>query len=141
MPTPPILIPCLRYTNAPGAIDFLCNAFGFERQAVFVDEADPAVVHHAQLTLGESMVMLGSARPDETQARHRWRTPGEAGGVTMCVYAIVADLEAHYARARAAGAEIVTELQDNVGYPGRSYSARDPEGNDWSFGTYNPWAM
>lgn len=133
------LIPCLRYENAPAAIDFLCRAFGFEKHAVHADPHDPHIIRHAQLVLGESMVMLGSARPDETQERYRWRTPGEAGGITMCVYAVIDDPDAHHRRAKAAGAEIVTEPHDNPGYPGRSYNARDPEGNDWDFGTYDPW--
>ena len=136
----PTLIPCLRYKDAPAAIDFLCRAFGFERRAVYRDDNNPAIIHHAQLVLNGSMVMLSSALPGAAQDRYRWKTPAEAGGITMCVCAIIDDPEAHYARAKAAGAEIVTEPHDNQGYPGRSYNARDPEGNDWDFGTYNPWA-
>jgi uncharacterized glyoxalase superfamily protein PhnB len=85
------------------------------------------------------MVMLGSAVPGETTEKYRWRTAREAGGVTICVYAVVEDPDAHFLRAKAEGAEIVTETHDNVGYSGRSYSARDPEGNVWDFGSYNPW--
>lgn len=139
MPRLPLLIPCLRYADAPSAITFLCEAFGFERHAVYTDNSNPAVVLHAQLNLGDNMVMLGSAIAGEASERYRWRTPAEAGGITMCVCAVVDDIEAHYARAIAADADIVTPLHDNVGYPGRSYSARDPEGNVWDFGTYNPW--
>lgn len=137
------LIPCLRYADALTAIDFLCRAFGFERHAVYTDPDDPAIVHHAQLTLGaRAMVMLGSARADDSGRRFRWKTPAEAGGITLCVCAVLpkdTDIDAHCARARAAGAEIVLEPHDNIGYPGRSYNARDPEGNDWDFGTYDPW--
>ena len=135
-----VLIPCLRYKDAPAAIDFLCNAFGFERHAVYADDADPAVIHHAQLILDNSMVMLGSDRPGEVKNRYRWMTPAEAGGITMCVCAYVEDPDTHCATARAAGADIVTEPHDNSGYPGRSYDARDPEGNVWNFGSYDPWA-
>jgi uncharacterized glyoxalase superfamily protein PhnB len=134
------IIPGLRCQDAPAAIEFLCTAFGFERQAVYADENDPSIVHHAQLTLGGDMVMLGSARPGPAQDLYRWKTPAEAGGVTVCIYVVVADPDAHHARAKAAGAEIVTEPHDNEGYPGRSYNARDPEGNDWDFGSYDPWA-
>src|SRR6267154_5987206 len=63
------LIPCLRYKNAPAAIDFLCRAFGFEKHAVHADPKDPTIVHHAQLVLGDAMVMLGSAVPGEMQER------------------------------------------------------------------------
>ena len=134
------LIPCLQYEDALTAIDFLCRAFGFEKHAVYTDPENPMIVHHAELLLGNAMVMLSSSRPGEAKDRYRWRTPAEAGGITMCVCAVVDDADAHYARAKAAGAEIVNELHDNQGYPGRSYNARDPEGNDWDFGTYNPWA-
>jgi uncharacterized glyoxalase superfamily protein PhnB len=65
--------------------------------------------------------------------------PCDAGGVTMSTYAIVDDVDAHYARAKAAGAVITREpvTQD---YGGRDYTAKDPEGNVWTFGTYDPWA-
>jgi uncharacterized glyoxalase superfamily protein PhnB len=134
------LIPCLRYRDAPAAINFLCDAFGFTRHAVYADDADPSIVHHAQLVFGNSMVMLGSARPGEMQALYGWKTPAEAGGITMCVCAWVADPDAHCAQAKAAGAEIVRGPYANDGYPGRAYDARDPEGNVWNFGSYDPWA-
>jgi uncharacterized glyoxalase superfamily protein PhnB len=134
------LIPCLRYADAPAAIEFLCTAFGFTRHAVYADDADPSLIHHAQLQLGDSLVMLSSARPGPATDLYRWKTPAEAGGVTGCVCCVIDDPDAHFARAKAAGADIVTEPHDNEGYPGRSYNVRDPEGNDWDFGTYDPWA-
>ena len=136
------LIPCLVYHDAPAAIDFLCRAFGFEKQVVYADPADPQIIHHAQLLLGQAMLMLNSAKDDPTQDSLRLRTPKQAGGVTACLAATLAEseLDAHYQRAKAAGAEIVRELHANQGYPGRSYNARDPEGYDWDFGTYDPWA-
>ena len=134
------LIPCLRYNNAPAAIEFLCAAFGFERHAVYADEANPSLIHHAQLRLGGSMVMLSSAIAGPAAERYRWRTPAEAGGITACICCVIGDPDTHFERARAAGADIVTEPHANEGYPGRSYNARDPEGNDWDFGTYDPWA-
>jgi uncharacterized glyoxalase superfamily protein PhnB len=130
------LIPCLRYADAPAAIDFLCRAFGFVRHAVYADATDPKTIHHAQLTLNGAMIMLSSARPGE----QAWRTPTQANGITMCIYGVIEDLDAHAAVARAAGAHIETEPQDNQGYPGRGYSARDPEANLWSFGSYDPFS-
>ena len=135
------ITPALRYADAPAAIDFLCTAFGLDRHAVFADDKDPTLIHHAQLRLGDSLVMLSSARPGEATDLYRWKTPAEAGGVTACIACVIADPDAHFARAKAAGADIVTEPHDNQGYPGRSYNARDPEGNDWDFGTYDPWAQ
>ena len=134
------LIPCLRYADAPAAIAFLCDAFGFSRQAVHADATDPAIIHHAQLLLDGNMIMLGSARPSETQALYGWKTPAEAGGVTMCICAVIDDPDAHHARAVRAGADIIRPPYDNGGYPGRAYDARDPEGNVWNFGSYDPFA-
>lgn len=134
------LFPCLRYEDAPAAIDFLCEAFGFTRHAVYADAQDPGIIHHAQLTLGPSMIMLSSARPGEYVQLYGWKTVKEAGGITMCMAGYVPDPDAHHDRAKAAGAEILTAPHDNPGYPGRSYDARDPEGNVWNFGSYDPWA-
>ncbi|WP_070155992.1 VOC family protein [Sphingobium phenoxybenzoativorans] len=133
------VIPCLRYADAPAAIDFLCAAFGFERHAIYTDEADPSVVHHAQLTLGDGMIMLGSDRPGGVKDLYGWKTPAEAGGITQCVCCYVADVDAHAATAKAAGARIIRGPYDNDGYPGRGYDALDTEGNVWNFGSYDAW--
>lgn len=135
------IIPGFRYRDAPAAIDFLCRAFGFARHAVHANEKDPAIIDHAQLVLDGAMIMLGSARDDdERQGRYRWLLPDGAGGVTGSLYVVVADPDAHAEQARREGAEIVDEPKDNEGYPGRGYSARDPEGYLWHFGSYDPWA-
>ena len=134
------LIPCLRYKDAPAAIEFLCAAFGFERHAVYVEEADPKIVCHAQLVLDGNMIMLGSDRPGDTKDLFKWKTPEEAGGITMCVCAVIDDPDTHAARARAAGARIIKEPYDNQGYPGRAYDVWDNEGNVWNFGSYDPFA-
>ncbi len=55
------------------------------------------------------------------------------------ICAIVTDPDAHYARAKAAGADIVSPPHDNEGYPGRSYDARDTEGHSWHFTSFDPW--
>lgn len=133
------LIPCLRYADAPAAIDFLCRAFGFERQAVYTDEGDPSIVHHAQLLLHGQMIMLGSDRPGGVTELYRWKTPEQAGCITQCICAVIDDPDAHCARARAAGAEILTEPADNQGYPGRAYNVRDCGGHVWNFGSYDPF--
>src|SRR4029077_378114 len=54
------VIPALQYQDAPAAIAFLCKAFGFEKMAVY--EGEGGTIEHAQLTLGNGMVMLGSAK-------------------------------------------------------------------------------
>ena len=77
-----------------------------------------------------------SSREDEFG---RWqRPPADLQGTTQSAYIIVADADAHFARAKAAGAQIVLPIKDEV-YGGRVYSCRDPEGHLWNFGTYDPW--
>jgi uncharacterized glyoxalase superfamily protein PhnB len=140
MMTRKALIPCLRYADAPAAIDFLCDAFGFVRHAVYADDQDPSLIHHAQLSHGDTMVMLGSARPGPFVELYGWRSIEEAGGITMSICMTVDDPDAHCARAKAAGAEIIAGPYDNQGYPGRAYDARDPGGYVWNVTSYDPWA-
>lgn len=139
MPVRPAIIPVLRYADAPAAIDFLCAAFGFEKHAVHADPHDPAVIAHAQLTRSGQMVMLSSAEASEFSELAKFRTPAEAGGVTQTIYVVVDDVDAHAATAKAAGAAIFSEPEDQS-YGGRVYSARDTGGNVWSFGSYDPFA-
>jgi uncharacterized glyoxalase superfamily protein PhnB len=129
------VIPALQYKDAKAAIDFLCTAFGFEKKAVHEDK--DGSVAHAELTHGNGMVMLGSVK--ETEYGRLLRRPRDAGGVTMSVYVIVDHVDAHFARAKAAGAEIVQEPVTHD-YGGRDYTCKDPEGHVWSFGTYDPMA-
>jgi uncharacterized glyoxalase superfamily protein PhnB len=129
------IVPCLRYRDAPAAIAWLCEAFGFERQLVVPGEN--GTIAHAQLAFGNGMIMLGSA-VDSDYGR-LIRQPDETGGRgTQSIYVIVDDADAHYARAKAANAEIVIDIKDED-YGGRGYSCRDPEGHLWNFGTYDPW--
>ncbi len=129
------IIPSLRYRDALAAIEWLCRAFGFEKHAVY---ADGSTVHHAQLTFGKGMIMLGSVE-NASEFSKRMVQPDETGGrETQCACVIVADADAHYARAKAAGAVIIDELATKD-YGGRGYGCRDPEGHMWWFGTYDPW--
>ena len=128
-----VIIPAMRYRNAPAAIDWLCRAFGFAQHLVV--SGPDGTIAHAQLTFGNGMIMLGSARDDEFG--RLMAVPPRRGPVTQSPYVIVADADAHYARAKAAGAEIVRDLAD-TDYGSREYSVRDLEGHLWSFGTYLP---
>jgi uncharacterized glyoxalase superfamily protein PhnB len=120
-----MIIPTIRYQDAKGAIDFLERAFGLERREVM--ENEDGTVGHAELTFGRGMVMIGSRKDGD-----RFET-GRA-----VLYAIVDDPDAHHDRAKAAGATIVMQLTDQP-YGSREYAAEDPEGNVWSFGTYDPF--
>ena len=122
----PNIFPALKYQDANQAIDFLTRAFGFEKRAVHAGDGDK--VAHAELRLGAGTVMLGS---DASNPENPW------DAVRIGVYVQVDDVDAHHARAKAAGAEIVRPLAD-TDYGAREYSVYDSEGNLWSFGTYHP---
>lgn len=125
----PNIFPALRYKDAPAAIEWLNKAFGFEKK--FVVPGDVDTVAHAELRLGAGLIMMGSeGKPD---AKNPWAT-AEYG-----TYVVVTDVEAHYARAKAAGAKIERPLAD-TDYGAREYSVRDCDGHLWSFGTYDPYA-
>ena len=128
------IIPAVRYRYAAAAIDWLCATFGFERKMVV--PADGGRVAHAELTLGNGMVMLGDA---EIEYGRLVAAPSYGEPVTQGIYVVVEDADAHYARAKAAGAEIVLDIKTQD-YGGRDYTARDLEGHVWTFGTYDPWA-
>jgi uncharacterized glyoxalase superfamily protein PhnB len=122
----------LTYEDARGAVDWLEQAFGFERSSVH--EGPDGKLAHAELRFGDGMIMLGSAGPNGFGLK----TPKELGAVNQGVYVIVDDgIDAHHERALRAGAEIVREPNDTE-YDSREYMARDLEGNLWSFGTYRP---
>lgn len=129
------VVPVLRYRNVEEAVSWLSRAFGFE-ESRFVKDAE-GKARYAQLAWGGSMIMLcplGGSAFDACMAQ-----PSETGGCeTQIAYVYVDDVEAHKARATAAGAEIVLDMIGGDGR-GQGYSCRDIEGHIWSFGTYDPW--
>ena len=130
------IMPALRYRDARAAIDWLCNVLGCTRRAVY--DGPDNTIGHAELTLNGGMIMLGSHKDDDYG--RGFKSPGELGGVeTRSAYVVVADADAVYARAQAAGAPVVRPLQ-NTAYGSREFTIKDPEGHSWSVGTYDPWA-
>jgi uncharacterized glyoxalase superfamily protein PhnB len=125
----PNIFPALHYRDPDAALEWLKRAFGFEEKAVY--RGDDGAIHHADLRLGDGLVMFGGIPADGASP------DGAQPAVT--IYAVVSDPDGHYERARAAGAEIVRELVDQP-YGSREYSAHDLERNVWSFGTYDPYA-
>jgi uncharacterized glyoxalase superfamily protein PhnB len=127
------IVPTLRYRDVAAAIAWLSAAFGFATRAV-VGAADGSI-RYAELTFGDGMIMLG---PVEDSPVGRLMTqPEQAGGAeTQICYIVVDDPTAHRAKAVAAGAQIVLEIDEECS--GRGYSCRDPEGHIWYFGTYAP---
>lgn len=125
-PDPPQrIVPMLTYADAPAAIDFLCRAFGFEERSRL--EMPDGKIGHAEVGYAGNAVMLASeyegmnlASPRHLPARH---------GQTYCY---VDDVDAHFARARDAGATVIAEPEDQP-YGVRSYRVVDPEGHRWIF--------
>jgi uncharacterized glyoxalase superfamily protein PhnB len=119
--------PVLVYDDAHAAMDFLEKAFGCERLRVY--EGKNGGVAHAELRFGDEVLGLsstGEGNPLFNQVVGRG-----------AVYVVTDEPDALHQRASEAGAEIVLPLKDED-YGSRGFTARDPEGNLWSFGTYQP---
>ena len=119
------IVPMLPYADAPAAIAFLCRAFGFEER--FRMDMPDGTIGHAELALGDDVVMLASV----------WReggltSPLELHALHAQIWCRVDDVDAHFARARAAGATLVGAPEDQA-HGGRSYRALDLEGHRWIF--------
>ncbi|MEU1305567.1 VOC family protein [Streptomyces shenzhenensis] len=125
----PSIYPTLLYADAKAAIEQLTEAFGFTELSVY--EGEDGSVVHAELVQGNGAVMLGSKGRGGVFDT-LMRDAGPAG-----VYIVVDDVDAHHQRAVDHGAEILMPPTDQD-YGSRDYTARDAEGNIWSFGTYAP---
>jgi uncharacterized glyoxalase superfamily protein PhnB len=128
----PNIFAALRYRDAQAALDWLKQAFGFQEKAVH--RGEDGGIQHAELRLGDGLIMFGQYDDGGWMGGE----PPNALASTVSIYAVVADPDAHHDRAKAAGAQIVRDLADQP-YGSREYSARDLEGNLWSFGTYDPY--
>jgi uncharacterized glyoxalase superfamily protein PhnB len=122
-----VIWPTLTYRDAPTAIRFLVDAFGFEEAAVHPGETEGTVSHAELRWPGGGGVMLGTTRLDSTIAD---LPPG-----TGSIYVVTDEPDALHERAMAAGATEVQGLRDED-YGSRSFIVRDPEGVFWCFGTY-----
>ena len=126
-----MLLPQIRYRDPAAAIEWLCEALGFEEHFIASGENDS--ISYAQLTFGDSAILVSPVR--DTVFDKLTKQPDEIGGAeTQSCYFVVNDVEAHYGKAKAAGAEIVLEIDKHE--HGRGYSCRDPEGHLWTFGTF-----
>jgi uncharacterized glyoxalase superfamily protein PhnB len=126
----------VRYNDAKAAIAWLKSVLDFEEQEVYAGDGD--TIAHAQLQLAGNLIMLGSAKDDPFHTN-----PKKLGVVTGGIYIALdgaAEVDAKYARAKAAGAEVIRKLEDTE-YGSREFGVRDPEGHTWSFGTYRPQAQ
>ncbi|WP_298429692.1 VOC family protein [uncultured Jannaschia sp.] len=118
----PAIVPYLSYVDAKAAMTFLADAFGLEN--VQAHDGPDGRVMHAEMRHGNGVIMLGTvdAAPDHG-------SPG--------LYLVVEDVDAHHARAVAAGAGVVYGPEDTE-FGTRRWRGTDPEGHEWSFGTYAP---
>lgn len=116
------VFPTLRFNDAKASIGWLERVLGAEPLAVHED--GEGLVAHAEIRIGESTVMAGDQRSGSTA------TPP---GVSV-IYVVVADADAAYERARAAGADVTEPVDQDYG--SRDLTVTDLDGNRWALGTY-----
>ncbi len=116
------ITPYLLYEDAGTALDFLSRAFGFEETRR--NTSPGGQVSHAEMRFGGSEIHLGQPSLPSSPRRY--------GGTPVLLYVYVNDVDAHCAQARATGAEILDEPEDQD-YGERRYHCRDPEGHSWYF--------
>jgi uncharacterized glyoxalase superfamily protein PhnB len=131
------VIPMLAYEDGAAAIDWLVEAFGFEERERWADDAGTIV--HAELAAGSGTIMLATPTPDYVSPRRMREIAAEARKMAEVPYVIdgvlveVDDVDAHFARAREAGATILSEPEDVPDVGVRHYRVEDPEGHRWMF--------
>jgi len=116
--------PYLLYSSCEDALDFLSRAFGFKENLRYTRAE--GYVNHAEMSVGDGEIFLGNPGP-------QYRNPKQLGQETVGIYVELGeDVDAHYERAKAGGAEILEQPADQP-YGHRRYTARDPEGHQWYF--------
>lgn len=131
------VIPSVLFRDANAGVQWLKDTFGFTEHAVYRNAT--GAVEHAELLLGNGMLMVGTAGLN-TQSAAWMALPAECGGKnTGVTYLIVKDCTPVWQQALNAGAEIMLPLRV-MDYGGQAFTIRDPEGHVWSVGEYDPWA-
>lgn len=120
------IAPIIYYDDPIAAIDWLCEAFGFETRIKFV--SPDGTLQHSELVFGESFVMVGDAANADLQTSPK----SNDGSVTQAVHIYVDDVDVHREMAKKAGAIIHLEPDDRR-YGNRVYMAEDCEGHRWWF--------
>jgi uncharacterized glyoxalase superfamily protein PhnB len=129
--TPPNVAPYLFYDDVDRAARFLEEAFGFKR--IFESPAPEGGLAHAQLAHGAGKVMLGqTTAASGGKGLHPVKNPRSLDALHAGVYVYLDDVDAHCARARSAGANVLLEPADQP-WGDRMYCAVDPEGQFWMF--------
>jgi uncharacterized glyoxalase superfamily protein PhnB len=131
----PAVIPMLSYEDGVAALVWLAKAFGFHESARWIGEHGE--LSHGEMEAGDGVIMLATPTPDYISPKRLREICEPARKWAAVPYVIdgvlvyVKDLDAHFERARAAGATILSEIQDDP--PGRRYRAEDLEGHRWFF--------
>ena len=120
------VVPRLAYNDPTAAVAFLDRAFGFAEDRAARLEHPEGSVYLTQIVVAGVSVMIGTA------GGHGLASPATAGTTTQALIVYVDDLDGHCRRARAAGAEVVSEPADQF-WGERRYEAKDLEGHLWSF--------
>ncbi len=121
----PRIAPIVFYNDVAAALDWLAKAFGLEKRQAL--SAPDGSIMHAEMQLGDGVIMMGP--PSDERAT---RSPRDGAGVTQSLYVYVDDVDAHFERAKASGAEITQEPEDMF-WGDRLYNALDCEGHHWGF--------
>ena len=130
-----MVVPMISYEDGIAALEWLHRAFGFEEVTRMVD-ADGRL-SHGEMMAGDGLIMLASPTPDYRSPKHHREACEQARKWSAVPWIIdgvlvyVDDIDAHFARAKAAGAVILSEIES--GPPGRRYRAEDFEGHRWFF--------
>jgi uncharacterized glyoxalase superfamily protein PhnB len=119
---PNTVLPHIAYQNVADAIAWLTNTFGFVEH---YRHGDPTAVSGAQLHLGDAWIMLQRVRQGRA-------TPAQLGAGTQSLTIFVDNVDAHFQKAKAAGAKTVEDLHETV-YGERQYGAQDLDGHFWLF--------
>lgn len=127
IPEGPRVTPYLLYADVAAAMDFLKAAFGLEEYGERFLDSDGRV-NHAAMKIGDGVIMMGCPGA-------AYKNPKQLGSSTESLYIYVEDVDAHFERARRAGARILQEPTDEF-YGDRRYGAEDPEGHQWYFASH-----
>lgn len=125
----PTIVPYFGYRDAAGALEWLTKAFGFQKTQEF--PGPDGTIMHAEMSFGSGVIMLGTDFNEQSNQGTRSLPVGHG------IYVCVDDVDAHYERAKSAGAQIIYGPEDTE-FGTRRYRVLDLEGYEWSFGTYRP---
>ncbi len=121
----PRMVPYLFYNDIPAALEWLAKAFAFQTRNSMPGPG--GAIMHAEMALDDAVIMLGPASEERSLS-----SPKDLPAVNQSLYVYVNNVDAHFERAKAAGAKIMSEPEDMF-WGDRMYYAQDCEGHHWNF--------